>query len=234
VVSPSRHTLSGVIGVTLLVATIAIGGVPGASAQPKPHASFAAADACPASWPVLHIAPPDDHFDANVSVLVGGNLTVAGDATEAEGLVVALGNATFARETLGTYEVGVASVGSQVPPYANSDMLVVGGALTGAPGTHIDVGKGLGGDVEVGGDVTPGTDLDAHGGDIETQVSDATKPYANLPATIADKSATYAALVPTGQVEVTDTAVTMTGDGVSDPQVFTADGATLGATLAGT
>src|SRR3954471_19059592 len=115
VVSPSRHTLSGVIGVTVLVATVSLVRVTDASAQPEPHASFAAADACPAGWPVLSAGPPEDHFDANVSVLVGGNLTVTGDAAAAEGLVVALGDATVARPTPGTYEVGVASLGSQVP-----------------------------------------------------------------------------------------------------------------------
>jgi len=228
VVSPSRHTFSGFSGVICLVATVAIGGVSGVSAHAEPHSSFAATDACPPSWPVLHTGPPEDRFDANVSVLVGGNLSVTGDATAAEGLVVALGDASFARATPGTYQVGVTSVGSQVPPYANSDMLVVGGALTGDPGTHVDIGSGLGGDVVVRGEVAPGVDLDAHGGDVDTQVADATEPYDDLPRTIAARSATYAALAPTGPVVVTDTAVTMTGDGVSDPQVFTVDGATLG------
>jgi choice-of-anchor A domain-containing protein len=229
VVSPSRHIFSGFTGVTLLVAAVAIGGMPGASAKPDPHSSFAAPDACPPNWPALHLGTPDDdNFDANVSVLVGGDLTVAGDATEAEGLVVALGDATFARGTPGSYEVGVASLGSQVRPYANSDMLVVGGALTGDPGTRIDVGTGLGGDVVVGGDVATGTDLDTHGGELDTGVAAATKLYDGLPAAVAAKSAAYAALAPTGSVEVTDAAVTMTGDGVSDPQVFSVDGATVG------
>jgi choice-of-anchor A domain-containing protein len=228
VVFSLRHTFSGVSGVILWVATVAVGGVAGAPAQAEPHASFAAPDACPLSWPVLHAGSPGESFDANVSVLAGGSLSVLGDAAGAEGLVVALGDATFARESPGRYEVGVTSVGSQVPPYANSDMLVVGGDLTGDPGTHIDVGSGLGGDVVVGGDLAPGTDLDARGGDIDTQVPDATSPYDRLPATIAATSASYAALPPTGQVEVTETAVTMSGDGVSDPQVFTVDGATLG------
>jgi choice-of-anchor A domain-containing protein len=228
VVSPCRHTFSGVSGVILLVATVAIGGVTGPPAQAEPHASFAPTDACPPSWPVLHAGAPGDSFDAGVSVLAGGDLTTAGEAIGAEGLVVALGDATFARETAGSYEVGVTSVGSQVTPYANSDMLVVGGTLAGGPDTHVDVGSGLGGDVVVRGDVAPGTDLDVRGGDVDTQVADATEPYDGFPATIAAKSASYAALAPTGQVEVTDTAVTMSGDGASDPQVFTVDGATLG------
>ncbi len=227
-VTPCRHAFSGLSVVALLAATVAIGGFPGASARAEPHSTFAASDACPPGWPPLHLGPPVDTFDGNVSVLAGGNLRVSGDATEAEGLVVALGDATFAREVPGTYEVGVVSFGSQVSPHANSDMLVVGGTLSGDPATHVDVGKGLGGDVVVQGPVAEGTDIDAHGGDVDADVPDAIKSYKDLPDAIAAKSAAYAELLPTGTVEVSDTALTLTGDGVSDPQVFSMDGASMG------
>ena len=127
-------------------------------------AALVAADACPATWPALHAGPPSGSFDGNVSVLVGGNLQVGGAAAGAEGTVVALGDATFARDVPGAYEVGVTALGSQVSPYAGSDMLVVGGNLATGAGTHVDVGQGLGGDVVVGGGVADGTDLDGHGG----------------------------------------------------------------------
>jgi choice-of-anchor A domain-containing protein len=191
--------------------------------------AFAAPYSCPPSWPALHAGPPSGAFDGNVSVLVGGNLTVTGAAAGAEGTVVALGDATFARDVPGSYELGATALGSQVTPYAGSDMLVVGGSLAGAQGTHIDVGQGLGGDVVVGGAVAPGTDLDAHGGRLDPGIADATVPYVDLAGALAAKSAGYAALAPTGTVDVTGDTVTMTGDGVSNLQVFTVDGSTLGA-----
>jgi choice-of-anchor A domain-containing protein len=172
---------------------------------------------------------PTGSFDGNVSVLVGGNLHVTGASAGAEGTVVTLGDATFARDVPGPYEVGVTALGSQVSPYAGSDMLVVGGNLAAAPGTHVDVGQGLGGDVVVGGGVADGTDLDAHGGTVDTGIADGTAPYLELAGQLATKSAAYAGLPVTGNVEVTDTAITLTGDGTSNPQVFAVDGATLAA-----
>ena len=53
------------------------------------------------------------------------------------------------------------------------------------------------------------------------------RPYDEPLAGLAAKSDAYAAKPVTGTVDVTDTAVTLTGDGASDPQVFTVDGAGL-------
>ncbi|HEX5086745.1 MAG TPA: choice-of-anchor A family protein [Nocardioides sp.] len=193
-------------------------------------AALAAPDACPPSWPALHAGPPSGSFDGNVSVLAGGSLLVSGGAAGAEGTVVALGDATFARDEPGSYEVGATALGSQVTPYADSDMLVVGGNLTGAAGTHVDVGQSLGGDVVVGGSVAPGTDIDPHGGRVDTGVAGATTPYLDLAGQLAGKSSTYAAMAPTGQVEVKDDQLLLTGDGVSTTQVFTLDASALGGT----
>ncbi len=187
-----------------------------------------ATDACPLSWPALH-AGSGNGSDGNVSLLVGGSLSVRGSAAGAEGVVVARGDATFAREVSGTYQVGVTAEGSQVPPHADSDMLAVGGTLTTAPGTHLDVGEGLAGDVVVGGPVTEGADADLHGGQLDAGVPDATAPYDALLADLPGKSGWYAALPATGTTEVTEKAITLTGDGVSEPQVFTVDGSLLGA-----
>ena len=128
-----------------------IGGVPAATADSATSSKLVAADSCPATWPALRVGPPSGAFDGNVSVLVGGSLHVGGSAAGAEGTVVTLGDAIFARDVPGPYEVGVTALGSQVSPYAGSDMLVVGGNLDAAPGTHVDVGQVLGGDVVVGG-----------------------------------------------------------------------------------
>jgi choice-of-anchor A domain-containing protein len=187
-----------------------------------------APEACPPSWPALRLGPPNGTFDGNVSVFAGGDLRVSGAALGAEGTVVALGDATIARDVPGPYEVGVTALGSQVSPYPGSDMLVVGGTLAGGVGTHVDVGQGLGGDVVVGGAEAEGTDLDPHGGRVDTQVADATAAYVGLTGQLAAKSAAYAALPASGTVDVTDEAITLTGDGTSAVQVFDIDADTLG------
>ena len=230
VATPCRHTFSGAAVACLVAAIAGIGSVQAAAeADPAANSSFVATDACPPTWPVLRPAPHSDAYDGNVSVLVGGNLRVAGAAAGAEGTVVAFGDATFAREVPGPYEVGSTLFGSQVTPFPGSDMLVVGGALTGALGTHVDVGQGLGGDVVVGGTVADGSDVDTHGGRTDSSIADATAPYADLAARLAPESAAFAALPATGTVDVTDSAITLTGDGLSATQVFAVDGATLGA-----
>ena len=76
--------------------------------------------------------------------------------------MVVRGNATFARGDAGPYRVGVTGTGSQVPPHADSDMLVVGGDLA-APGTPLVVGQGLGADAVVGGAVAGGAAVDLGG-----------------------------------------------------------------------
>jgi len=202
-----------------------------AALQPASAAdtTFVAQLACPIDWSPLRAGPPaGDAFDGNVSVLVGGNLSARGSASGAEGVVVVHGDANFARETAGSYELGVTGLGSQVPPYAGSDMLVVGGNLNGDLATHLDVGRTLGGDVAVGG--AAAADADLHGGRLDQSVPDVTAPYDELLGGLVDKSAQYAALAATGTVDVTDTAITLTGDGSSPQQVFTVDGSTLGAT----
>ena len=186
-----------------------------------------APDACPVTWPALRVGPPSGAFDGNVSVLVGGSLHVGGAAAGAEGTVVTLGDAVFAREVPGPYEVGVTALGSQVSPHAGSDMLAVGGNLGATPGTHVDVGQFLGGDVVVGGGVAEGTDLDPHGGKVDTGIADATAPYLDLVGQLAPKSVAYASLPVTGIADVSHGAITLTGDGVSNVQVFTLDSAEL-------
>jgi choice-of-anchor A domain-containing protein len=230
VTTPSRHTISGAVAACLLAATTAFGTVQAAAETTAATSrELAAPDACPLGWPVLRAAPHSESYDGGVSVLVGGNLQVAGAAGGAEGTVVALGNATFAHDLPGSYEVGATLLGSQVTPFAGSDMLVVGGNLATAPGTHLDVGQGLGGDVVVGG-TAAGVDLDGNGGTVDEGIADATAPYVGLASQLGPMSAAYAALPPTGTVEVTDGAITLTGDGLATTQVFQVDGATLGAT----
>ncbi len=229
VTTPCRHTFSGAVVACLVGASAAIGGVPAATGADLATSSvLVAADSCPTTWPTLRLGPPSGSFDGNVSVLVGGSLHVGGAALGAEGTMVTLGDAVFARDVPGSYEVGVTALGSQVPPYAGSDMLSVGGNLAALAGTHVDVGQSLGGDVVVGGAMADGTDLDPHGGVVDTGIADATAPYLDLAGQLGTKSTAYAALPATGTVEVSDDAITMTGDGVATVQVFNVDGAELG------
>ena len=227
--TPRRHTFSGAVVTCLVAGAAGLGSVQAATASDQVTSSALVAQAaCPPSWPALRPAPHSDSFDGNVSVLVGGDLWVTGAAAGAEGTVVTLGDATFARDVPGPYEVGATLLGSQVTPFAGSDMLVVGGTLTGAPGTHVDVGQGLGGDVVVGAGVTEGTDLDAHGGVVDTAVAGATAPYLDLAGQLAAKSMAFASQPVTGTAEVTDGSLVLSGDGISDVQVFTLDAVALG------
>ena len=129
----------------------------------------------------------------------------------------------------GAYEVGVTALGSQISPHAGSDMLAVGGNLGVAPGTHLSVGQSLGGDVVVGGGVATGSDLDPHGGRVDTGIANATAPYLDLVSQLMPKSVAYGSIPVTGTADVTHHAITLTGDGVSNLQVFTLDGADLDA-----
>lgn len=234
VATPRRRTYSGAAFACLLGVTVGFGWVPATAHQASATASaLVAADACPVAWPALRSGAPGDWFDGHVSILVGGNLDVAGSAAGAEGTVVARGDATFAHDGPGPYRVGVTDTGSQVPPHAASDMLVVGGNLAATPETPLLVGPGLDGDAVVGGVVADGTTFDLGGGDLDDQVSDATAPYDGLLAALGPKAGGYADRPVTGRVEVTEASITLAGDGVSDPQVFAVDGAALGASVAG-
>lgn len=223
----SRHTFSGAVVAGLVAATAVTGWVPTAKADVATSSQLVAPYACPQSWPTLRVGPPSGAYDGNVSVLVGGNLYVVGAAAGAEGTVVSLGSASFARDVPGSYEVGVTTLGSQISPFPGSDMLAVGGVLTTGGGTHVDVGQGMGGDVVVAG-AANSTDVDPHGGRVDSLITDATAPYLDLAGRLAPMSAGYAALPPTGDVSVTDDAITLKGDSASSTQVFNVDGATLG------
>lgn len=164
--------------------------------------------------------------DDNVNVYVGGDLSVTTGAAEAEGLVVVGGDLSIATDH---YNVGVAGVGSRVPPTAGVDMLVVGGSITVASGT-LDVGNPVGGDIVVGGTVT-GSHT-ANGGTVTQNAAAPLAPYAGIPAQIAQASAQYAALAPTGSYVSEPWGVTFVGDGTSAVQVFSIPGDQLGTVAA--
>lgn len=179
--------------------------------------------------------------DNGVNVFVGDTMRVTGSAAEAEGRVVVGGDFTL-RKTSGSsiYNVGVAGVGSRVPPPDGADFLTLGGDLTVADTQRLDaVGDSGGGVVRHAGSVT--------GTVIGTVVHDpaAMKPYAGLREDLTAASRCYARVdgaprTATGTVVNQGYQTLFTGDGKSALQVFnvTADiagpgGSTQGITFAG-
>ncbi|WP_191984461.1 choice-of-anchor A family protein [Amycolatopsis eburnea] len=174
--------------------------------------------------------------DNAINVFAGGDMRVTGSAAEAEGRVVVGGDFTL-RKTAGSsiYNVGVAGVGSRVPPPDGADYLTVGGDLSVADGQRLDaVGDSGGGVVRHAGTVS--------GTVIGTLVHDpaALKPYAGLRAELTAASECYARAAATGTVVNQNHQTLFTGDGKSALQVFTVTqdvagpgGATQGIAFAG-
>ncbi|MCR6483986.1 choice-of-anchor A family protein [Amycolatopsis sp. OK19-0408] len=162
--------------------------------------------------------------DNGLNLFVGGDMRVTGSAAEAEGRVVVGGDFTQ-RKTSGSsiYNVGVAGVGSRVPPPDGADYLTVGGDLTVAAGQRLDaVGDSKGGVVRHAGSID--------GTVIGTVVHDpaAMKPYADLRAELTAASECYARVdgaprPATGTVRNQNYQTLFTGDGKSALQVFTLD-----------
>lgn len=219
------------VGVLLVVVVFsAVAGVAGPAMSPA-SAVAAVGEDCPPGWlPVRPIPDPgEDGFDSNVSVFVGGTFAVRERASEAEGLVVSLGSVDIERSSPGVYNVGSVGAGSGVVPVPGSAMLVARGDLRGHPVTTINVGHGVGGSVVVGGVTAPGTVVETNGGDHADGVANAGARFVNFPELLQSKSTQWAALPVTGAVDVSPTAVTFVGDGLSDPQVLRIDGSQVSA-----
>ncbi|PRY38801.1 choice-of-anchor A family protein [Umezawaea tangerina] len=175
---------------------------------------------CPGTHPPIgngSFAGRDDGID----VFVGGGMRVTGTAAEAEGRVVVGGDFSL-RKTSGSsiYNVGVAGVGSRVPPSDGADFLTVGGDLTVADGQRLDAVGDSGGGVVRHAGVVSGTV-------IGTVVHDpaAMKPYAGLRDELTAASRCYARIdeaprPPTGTVVNQQYQTLFTGDGKSALQVF--------------
>lgn len=178
--------------------------------------------ACPGTFP----PPNNGDFagrDDTVNVFAGGNFTVNGRAAEAEGKVVVLGDMTVAKAGGGGYNVGVAGVGSRVPPSNGTDYLTVGGKLTVDPGSTLLVGgtdsKGAAwGNVRHGGAVTGTVDIDPPGRLIPDP--DAATPYLGVRTQLGTLTSCYATQKATGTVVDQFGTVTFKGDGTSMLQVF--------------
>jgi choice-of-anchor A domain-containing protein len=173
--------------------------------------------------------------DNAVNVFVGGDMRVIEGAAEAEGRVVVIGDFDMNKTAGSTvYNVGIAGVGSRVPPEDGEDFLTTGGDITIASGQTLLADGGV---VRHAGTLT--------GAVTGTPIQDpnAAAPYADLAPQLTAASSCYAdrGNVPaTGTVTFAGGTFTFTGDGTSALQVFYVDrdlegpaGASIGLRFAG-
>lgn len=175
---------------------------------------------CPDEFPEINNGPFAGRDNA-VNVFAGDDFRVRGRAAEAEGRVVVLDDFDMNKSEGGSavYDIGIAGVGSRVPPPDGADFLTTGNDITVAPGQRLLADGGV---VRYGGTVT-GTVT----GDLEHD-PDAADPYLGLRDELTAASQCYARV--DGELRTaTGTAVNQgyqtvfTGDGTSDIQVFNVD-----------
>jgi len=168
------------------------------------------------------------YTDNNVAVFVGGDLLVTGNAAEAEGVIIALGDAEFDKASGGSFNVGSVGAGSGITPSPGELMLGVGGSLAVGAGTVLHVGAlhfPDGGDVEVGGTATPAypdAAYDLYGGSLATGLGPAaaTAPFTGFAATMTELSTDLAGRTPNGTVAFSGGETTFTGTGLAELQLF--------------
>jgi len=209
-----------------------IGAVALATATPAAPANAAEPlPICPPDGGAPPIGPGPTYTDTNVAVYAGGDFRAGASAAESEGLLLVRGDAVFDKPSGGVFNVGVVGAGSGIVPPGGSTMLAVGGDLTVAPTTIVDVGANItgGGAVQVGGQAS-GTVM-TNGGGIETGLGQAAAmaPNADFQTVIADASADIAAYPETGTGLIAANRIEFTGTPGDDPQVFTVAAGALSA-----
>ncbi|MFJ9949720.1 choice-of-anchor A family protein [Kitasatospora sp. NPDC091207] len=176
---------------------------------------------CPDPYPSSIGNGPFAGRDNGINIFVGDTFRVTGRAAEAEGRVVVLDSFTQAKEAgvSSIYNVGIAGVGSRVPPPDGADFLTTGGGITIAPGQSLVAEGGV---VRHAGTVT--------GTVTGTLVTDpnAVQPYSGLRDRLTAASDCYARVggtprTPTGTAVNQGGQTLFTGDGSSALQVFNAD-----------
>ncbi|MFJ5229437.1 choice-of-anchor A family protein [Kitasatospora sp. NPDC088391] len=214
---------------TALATTACAGILLGGSAQAADPAPGRSA-ACPGPGQFPPIGHDPKFTDGNVALFAGGGYTVDGGAAEAEGLLVVGGDAVFAKNPGGVFNVGRVGAGSGILPASGQVMLAVGGNLKVAKGTTVDIGSGLisgpgyGGGVRVGGSIDEQGSLQTNGGERGSGrgAAAALDPYAGFGATVQAQSAALGALKPTGTAKAAGGTVTFrsTGPSTGGLQVF--------------
>lgn len=217
---------------------------PAANADPLPGGlGPCLGDDCPTSW-TDPANGPVTHHDSSINIFVGGDYLVREAAAEAEGKIVALGAFDVNKRASASriYDVGVAGVGSRVPPPNGSDHLTVGGDLTIATGQRLLAEEGSNHGLvryarNLSGTVVPSAVHDP----------DATAPYTALRDQLSSASHCYAydddanhRRPVTGITVNSGSETVFTGDGTAALQVFavdadmaTADGGQQGITFHG-
>ncbi|MFI6965390.1 choice-of-anchor A family protein [Streptomyces sp. NPDC050255] len=183
-------------------------------------------DDCPPAWMDPHSGPVAYH-DSNINIFVGGDYLVREAAAEAEGKIVTLGKFDMTkREGVSEiYNVGVAGVGSRVPPPNDSDYLTVGGDVTIQSGKRLLAEEGANHGVVRHAQGLSGTVIPAPVHD-----ADATDPYTALRDRLTAASHCYAyddnedhRRPANGTVERDGAETYFSGDGTSALQVFAVD-----------
>jgi|GEM_PF-6825330 len=159
--------------------------------------------------------------DDAVSVFVGGDMTVEGAASGAEGRVVVMGDLVLDKTGgTDTYEVGESSTGSRTTPSPTSEFLLVGGDVSVAAGQSLVAGANRQGVVRHAGSAT-GT---IQAGESVVQDPEAVSPYSTTTASVAALSNCLATTAVTGTRSGSQANVTFTGDNSSPIQIFDFDG----------
>ncbi|RFU82912.1 choice-of-anchor A family protein [Streptomyces triticagri] len=208
--------LAGVVPVL----TLGLGAGPAAAAPLPGGLGPCVPGDCPDPYPGISNGPIAG-YDNGINIFVGDDFLVRGSAAEAEGRSVVLGDFDMnkAPGASSIYNIGLAGVGSRVPPPDGSDYLTTGGGVTVAPGQRL---LGEDGVVRHAGPVS---------GTVEATVTedpDATAPYAGLRDELTAASRCYARedgvpRTPTGTAVNEGGQTRFTGDGSSDLQVFNVD-----------
>ncbi|WP_181771232.1 choice-of-anchor A family protein [Amycolatopsis pittospori] len=212
-------SISAGAAAAVCVAALVVTG--GAVAAPLPGGlGPCVGDACPGKYPPVNNGAYPGR-DNGINVYVGGEFQVRGAAAEAEGRVVVLGDFDMAKRpgASAAYNVGIAGVGSRVPPPDGADFLTTGGNVSVAAEQRLLADGGV---VRHAGTVT-GTVT----GTLEKD-PDAAKPYVGLREDLRLASKCYAreGTVPrptTGTARNDGYRTLFTGDGKSALQVFTVD-----------
>ncbi|MDF9806599.1 choice-of-anchor A domain-containing protein [Streptomyces sp. HB372] len=214
--------------VTVATAAAMVGVLaPAAGADPLPGGlGPCLGSSCPPSWNDPNNGPVE-YFDSNINVYVGGDFLVREAAAEAEGKVVTLGRFDMDKRdgVSQIYNVGIAGVGSRVPPPDGSDYLTAGGDVTIADGERLLAEEGThSGRVAYAGDLT---------GTVNPTTAprfdeDAAAPYTALRPQLTEASQCYAYdgdehREATGTWVKTGDLMTFTGDGSSAIQIFDVD-----------
>ncbi|MFJ1702051.1 choice-of-anchor A family protein [Kitasatospora sp. NPDC088346] len=223
-------TLRRVAVVTGLTAPlIGVAALIGAAPLPPPLGACTGS-ACPDPFPG-HNNGPFAGRDASISVFTGGDFSVRGRAAEAEGRIVVLGDISVDKTGGGSYNMGVAGVGSRVPPPDGTDFVTTGGNLTVATGTTLLVGEGdpafpaapsAWGNVRHRGTSTGTVGIAPNGRSLQDDTAGdaytALRPYLTALSTCIARATT------TGTVRSDGFTVTFAGDGTSARQVFDVPG----------